>query len=36
MTYRGEPILNENADHHEKMARAISLTVGETLPESGA
>lgn len=33
--YRGEPIINRDAGHHEKMARAISRTVGETLPENG-
>ena len=32
--YRGEPIINKNAGHHEKMASAISRTVGEALPES--
>jgi len=36
MSYRGEPILNKDAGHHEKMASAISRTVGETLPGSDA
>lgn len=36
MNYRGEPIINKEAGHHEKMAGAISRTVGETLPESDA
>jgi hypothetical protein len=33
MNYRGEPITNKDADHHEKMSRAISRTVGKILPE---
>lgn len=32
--YRGNPITSKDAGHHEKMARAITRTVGETLPES--
>jgi len=32
--YRGKPIVNKQAEHHEKMAGAISSTIGDALPES--
>lgn len=31
--YRGKPITNKEAGHHEKMAGAISSTIGDALPE---
>ncbi|MGV3550118.1 hypothetical protein [Rhizobium sp.] len=34
--YQGKPIINPDARHHEKMARGISGTIGEALPENEA
>lgn len=31
--YKGKPIINNKAEHHEKMAGAISRTIAETLPD---